>query len=788
MLDYPFSSMPVRSPGANLPTGAMLVTPSPCFDESLFGYITRLTENNGYDHPNWIFSCAGLPIDIRRKAALIFSPNSVSFAGLARLTAQCPDSLASLCCPPADRTRSRGDCLLFGQPVPRYMLRPGRSKICPDCLQEAAYVRLIWDFAPVTACPRHRRLLIDRCPDCQAQISWTRKTVCKCKCGCDWRRTPPAVPLAEDEIILSSAIYHLLGIAPPMSEEPKLKAPLCDLTLRGLVCAVFFVAGQLEGIMDVHGKRLATSRKNAPLHLLLGRAQSVFDCWPDNFRSFLEWRRHQFGKTAHSSGLVRDFHEYKAALYSKFALREFDFLRLAFEDYLRDHWTGGVIGKRKWTKGGAHTGTKFLSRRHVSKALGIPGIGIDALLKSGCLRGTVRATTSNRLVLIEADSVTKLKSELKDALYLRDAKRLLGLSGKAIHKLVVAGLLHPVRGPSVDGNSDWHFNLKDVIALLFAFERAVTRNQRITTSQKWSFLHASRRMRQVGVDLSGLIRCVLEGSIVPCDRNNRSGLPGFEFEAAVIVAFVSEHIRRKVGEVLTLKEACTSLQTNTATLVFLAKTGKFPAWKRPELPGLGLLITRDAFEQFDATYTLLGPVAAMHRTSPSHLKSLLSRFDIKPISGPDIDNGPADIFYRSELRSLDLSVLLATNRKNATEQVKSRCLLTQQDVARMLHLSPEKICQFVENGVLKPCKGEKNTAMLRFSRYAVEKLRGHSIDFTGLVSTRVAAKLLGKSVSNLHEQYVHRGLLPFVKTKGAKGNLFFQKSAVEGLKNLMPHL
>ncbi len=782
MIDLSSITIPAVLPSASPPTGAMLRTPHPYPDESLLGYVTRLTEANGYDHPDWIFSSADLPIDIRRKTALVFNPDYSSLAGLARLTALHPNRLASLCCPPADRTRSRGDCLLFGQPVPRYMVRPGRPKICPDCLREAAYARLVWDFAPVTACPWHYRLLIDECPECKARISWTRKTLCVCRCGCDWRHASPPAPLPDNELILSRAIHRLLKIAPQTSEDQSTLAPLCDLTLRGLVFAIFFVAGQFEGMIDVQGKRLATSRQNAFLHTLLGRARGVFDCWPNNFYSFLDWRRDQFGKTAHSSGLVRDFHEYKAALYSRTAPREFDFLRLAFEDYLRVHWTGGVVGKFQWMKGEGNNGVKFLSRRQVSKALGIPGEGIDALLESGRLCGTARAIGSSRLVLIEAKSVAKLNGELKGALYLRDVKRLLGLSGKAVSKLIAADLLHPLRGPTVDGNSDWQFSLDDATTLLHAFERAVAAGARIAVNQRWSFLHASRRMRQVGIDLSGLVRRVLDGNIVPCGRNAKPGLSGFEFDAKAIIALALENLRSGVGDVLTLKEVCARLRTDTATLVFLARKGIFPARKRPEAPGLGLLITRTEFERFSATYAFLGSVAATLETSPHYLRTMLSRCNIQPVSGPKVDGGPTDIFDHQTLKALDLRASLASSKKKAVEQSAAIRLLSQQDVARRLCLPLEEVHQLVENGVLRQHKRMGGERELRFSSYAVEKLRSHDLDFTGLVSTRVAARSLGKSVSGFHEQFVRRGLLPFIKTKGCRGNLFFQKSAIEALK------
>ncbi len=55
----------------NLNTGEpypvrLLRTPSPFIDECLMGYILRLTQENGYGTPSWIFELAGLKVNMAR--------------------------------------------------------------------------------------------------------------------------------------------------------------------------------------------------------------------------------------------------------------------------------------------------------------------------------------------------------------------------------------------------------------------------------------------------------------------------------------------------------------------------------------------------------------------------------------------------------------------------------------------------------------------------------------------------------------------------------------------------
>jgi hypothetical protein len=71
-----------------------------------------------------------------------------------------------------------------GHLIPRqnYLNRMA-PRVCPDCLQDQDICRIEWDFSFVTACPRHERLLIDRCPGCLSSISWQRPAVNICDCG-----------------------------------------------------------------------------------------------------------------------------------------------------------------------------------------------------------------------------------------------------------------------------------------------------------------------------------------------------------------------------------------------------------------------------------------------------------------------------------------------------------------------------------------------------------------------------------------------------------------------------
>lgn len=184
----------------------LLVSRKPHSDESLMGYILRLTELNNYDTCSWILKRAGFNSSLVSVSCSFAFNDKAQLKGLAQLTNSSPEELAPLFCPPA---KKHGIFIqsIFGKPVPKRMIRLKRQKLCPECLHISTYHRRIWDLSPVTACPLHRCLLLDECPNCMKRISWVRKNVSICRCGYDWRLATSA--LVEDaELLLIRQIYQ----------------------------------------------------------------------------------------------------------------------------------------------------------------------------------------------------------------------------------------------------------------------------------------------------------------------------------------------------------------------------------------------------------------------------------------------------------------------------------------------------------------------------------------------------------------------------------------------------
>jgi|GEM_PF-2888090 len=77
-----------------------------------------------------------------------------------------------------------------------YGFRSTAPQVCPLCLSESGFARLLWEFTFVNACPLHCCALLDFCPQCGKSIRWNRLYLNRCNCGMPWDAISP-ISLAE---------------------------------------------------------------------------------------------------------------------------------------------------------------------------------------------------------------------------------------------------------------------------------------------------------------------------------------------------------------------------------------------------------------------------------------------------------------------------------------------------------------------------------------------------------------------------------------------------------------
>lgn len=516
------------------------------------GFILRLTESNGYDTPAWILELSRLNhIRFSYSCPFVFRESS-GLTGLSSLTGVALSELAKLICPRAKTgDNSQEEHLFFGAPVPKYLIRVVRTKICPGCLRESNYNRKFWDLSAVTACPVHGVLLLDQCPNCRRRILWTRRKVSICTCGFDWREADLEF-IQGSELKVTGHIYRLCGYQFPGGEVRDGETnPLLGLNLNGFLSNLLFIAGQQQNIPDTEIVGLGV--KNFEIHARLLKAYAVFENWPHRFHAFLEWQR----KNHYESGrcpeldtrLAKGFGSFYTRLYSKSGVDSFELLRNAFAGYVTRHWGGSRAKRTGWRYVVmAANGRKYVSKREAIRQLRIDRLCLDRHIEEGRLETGVLKDQSTSECLVEVSSLEKLKRELSPGVDITEAVALIGVNKRSLKRLVTAGLLEALRGPTADGTRNWRFSQDAIESLMKKMEGAMIASDAALVGDELSFHQALRRVCSFGTKMEDFFRAILGGQLTPCRLIPGVGVARFRFKEVRVVRFAlsvkSARVRR----------------------------------------------------------------------------------------------------------------------------------------------------------------------------------------------------------------------------------------------------
>ncbi len=188
-------------------------TPAPLSNESLFGFVLRVSEANGYDSPRHplrladIFRgqvfAAGFPVD---RFAKVLGVNGDDLSVIAHRQ---------------DQGTTRQYKILghsLGRSLRNAPLRLHHPAFCSQCVEEAGHIDAFWDLEAAIACPTHRCFVIRQCPACAAPVNWRRPGLLKCACGAQLTNkllSPPEEAVIELMGFLKAKLHHL-----PLTDLP----------------------------------------------------------------------------------------------------------------------------------------------------------------------------------------------------------------------------------------------------------------------------------------------------------------------------------------------------------------------------------------------------------------------------------------------------------------------------------------------------------------------------------------------------------------------------------------
>jgi hypothetical protein len=781
------SSYPIFDSPAQTDCGKLVVRPAPHADEGFIGYLIRLTDLNHYETSTRILQLANLG-DRLYKVSIAFN-NQLDLTSLANLVGVGEKRLSALLFQSVKQKRPKyGDYLVFEHAVPRIVIKSNSHKVCPPCLLEYGYIRKIWDLLPVTACPIHKCLLLDECPNCGGRLRFTRPRVSICWCEYDWRKAS-VVSVSDNELELTRRLHTLCDL-PGRAEEgvfDVLDNPLSKLSLKDLLSTVFFVASQYRSTSNLKSRRVLVAKfgerlRNADIHQLLSRAALVFQDWPTNYYKFLDWRKGNSHATQQKRGVWKDFGPLESALYMQLTASTFDFLRQAFEEYIATKWDGGYTRQFRRLNRTARRNKKFVSLDEARGLLKLGSEKIDCLIKSGNLTAKVRGNGRARVVLIETTSIDRFKALRRDLLDRKQTSKRLGINSIQTRVLAEANLL--TEFDSFDGRSSAFYSIKEIDGLIDTLTNLARPNRSSTSARKIDFsqaLYALVCQGDLGVD--EFVRAMLEGSIRPCGIAKKPGLRALCFSRADILNYQQNSYKKRYLDALSTVEAAKVLRTHPKIVRFLIKKNLLGSrrirwW---------LSIPQSAIAEFLSKYVLTQALAKEFKTSTRYITNILEIEGIEPISFTKVHYKPSYYVYdKSVIDYLSLSRLIEEKRQVVTLQSQ---LLDVAAASRFLNIPTETLSEIIANGILTPHVTERRKHPQKgyFTLRHLRRLKWRVDSYDGLMTVQVAAQLCAMSVKRFNARLVAKKHLGVFHVEGDRTR-YFPKTEVEKLADELKNL
>lgn len=522
---------------------------------------------------------------------------------------------------------------------------------CPQCLRvgEEPYGRIGWEIRFADACAACGHWLVDRCSSCGEKVSWSRSSYCTCRCG-DSLSTGIS---AEAPIALFRLSRALERRALKMSSEDlpifdALNLHQCLQVVRWLGC----YGGRIP--QRVRQKLFASDHLEVSWPITTLTAEVLVD-WPKGFHKLLSNLRAE-AAIIDSGSLSRSFRGFYRVLYTSFRGPEFKWLREAFEDYVAEHWNGSMARRNRRIYEQAAQKMEWIPANLAARHIGISRAALQRLTGQGLVDMHSYETASGRRFskVSKASMAHLISSGLNKALTLTEAAKALGLKKSRLQSLI--GFICPQAFKLQPTNvwmipETWLEQLLDRIQQLPVLDAASVTGEWVTLD--WLFRYEIPSNQAAGF----LINAIRDGSVM-ATRNVKA--------TELIDVMVCRSALRSLSDPTTvvntshisLMEAAAMMQVKQEVVYALVRSKLLVAEHRRIGRRPALLVTRDEFQRFEATFIFGRDLAKSLATSSRSLTTKLNDLGISPVSGPGIDSCRQLVFRRSDIAAYGLCVNL----------------------------------------------------------------------------------------------------------------------------------
>lgn len=317
----------------------------------------------------------------------------------------------------------------------------GASHLCPDCLKEDGFSQELWEVRAYTACHRHLRLMMSHCPICGRRPSIQRGRLHYCHyCESEFP-TETTATVAPEETQLAAALAQGYMEGDHACRNLSTYAPLFD---GGLVNGLEILRYTVRMLQSVRtpwlGNRRATAEER---HRTLLASLALFESWPDKWHAHLAKRigtdvLNELGIRQLFRRELRELARHDETL---------GFMHEALVDWFMTHHPGAAsVPSMRGVVGNTTDRATLMTIDEAADRLDASRNTVLKWAEHGhFIIKHERVGADERLFLVR-DAVDDFRVARENALTFKHAARVLGVSPRAVNRIVDAGLLQAIDG------------------------------------------------------------------------------------------------------------------------------------------------------------------------------------------------------------------------------------------------------------------------------------------------------------------------------------------------------
>ncbi|HIC46205.1 MULTISPECIES: TniQ family protein [Methylophaga] len=753
----------------------LIVRPAPKENESLMGYLLRLTEENFFQSPlNLIMYAEAFKKN--NKASIndfikSIASGLIDFDSLSAITGENKKELEIKCyrllCDRSDGSQSL--YLFLNAQIPSNLIRFNYPRFCPDCMRIDPYHRFYWDFVPLTGCPIHKKLLMDVCPECHQQLTWSRSSISTCShCGFDLF-SYSGIDIPDNQM------DHIYMIAKAFQK--------CDSRDHKLI--LFSSMESYEAIKNFVIRHFSLTERRHFIHfkrklsvlspplLLKNLPYSPLPIIKTNDFIDLQLPRPKFSQLD-KIRTIQQINEYLC--YELFIFKRTN--RINIDDVLQWQPNAEVHQKMVNFFTGQnvpllvnYSSSKQLTTRQKARHFGVKNIAYRFPSRMNSILDTNSSFFERRHDIINSINASKY----------------LGISEHLLRQLTKAKILHPISGPEIDGFGDTVYSLKYfqvfMDSLLALKELNISEEETISLDEYIKTYDISRRKSLVEI-INAIFDKKIKVFDVPTSRLSHIILSlkcinDFCPQPSVSSGYISVNtIASKIG-------------IYTDAIYRTLEAGLLPF----KADGRKKLILIEDYERFNEQFVFIKEIASKHKCNPTNLADKLIDEGIRPISGPKIDNNIVYIFRRVDIENVDIKKIVSKNKYKANtgriaksdhstsyhKLIEDMALMTTSEAAHILDISSQMLGKLLKAGEISLYQNPLLPAYKKYLKTAdLNDYISRYRENPNLIEYSAAAKFMGESPERFQSTWVKYKRITTIDD-GLK-NKYVNRESLEKLK------